>query len=276
MTKPRFRKVSQAIHSSPWYMELSPRARNMYLNLIPFVGTSGAQNASIGKLSKLCGYDKTWLPKIVTSRLIRLALKELDSEVIFWEDEEIVWLKNFTKEQGNGPKFIAGAIKHAEHFVSSKSVEIISYISGEYTLSGAVSSENNTVSNGRAPARIYTCPPAETRGLEEKSSLSLSLSNTDRCSKERDIDFLSSSFSTIFKTDISKVDTNLVEKALVIKSASEWIDVFERASKSDWLLGNIPRGDGKPWQMQMSWLLNADNAKKILAGKYDNKQMEVS
>jgi len=135
----RYRRIYVSIHDDPWYRRLSPGARNLYMNLIPLVGTSGAKNASIRLLTKLCGYNNCIIPMWLADILTNKYIKELADKVIYWPDEEVVWIKNFTKLQGAGSKFITGGIKHAQNFPDNIQSEIIPYLTSSNGVSDRVS-----------------------------------------------------------------------------------------------------------------------------------------
>lgn len=56
---------------------------------------------------------------------------------------------------------------------------------------------------------------------------------------------------------------------------SEWAEIFRRVQASAFCRGEMPgRGGGQPWRASFDWIVeSADNAVKVLEGKYDDREV---
>jgi hypothetical protein len=66
--------------------------------------------------------------------------------------------------------------------------------------------------------------------------------------------------------------TNFFEASQYLKTGNEWKSLFEKVLQSDFLLG---RTDSK-WTVNFLWLVDYDNALKVISGNFDNEQADYS
>jgi len=66
--------------------------------------------------------------------------------------------------------------------------------------------------------------------------------------------------------------TNFFEASQYLKTGNEWKALFEKVLQSDFLLG---RTDSK-WTVNFLWLVDYDNALKVISGNFDNEQADYS
>lgn len=65
---------------------------------------------------------------------------------------------------------------------------------------------------------------------------------------------------------------NFLEARQYLKTLQDWKHLFEKVLQSDFLLG---RTDQK-WVVNFIWLVNYDNALKVISGNFDNEQVDYS
>lgn len=276
----RYRRIKTSIHDDEWFKSLTPGARNLYLNIIPCAGTSGAMVASIGMLAKRAGYERSIIPMWLARIIIKHHLKQLEEKVCYWPHEEILWIKNFTNIQGSSPKFVTGAIKHAHNFPDHIRDKIIETISpNENTVKTTPCDDSpplpdrvsDTVSD-RVPDTHGRAEELQSNRVTEEQTITHSL-----IASESEILFLFKRFCELFPNKTKTAESpkqgsaiwNALEGALQTNNAEYWLNVFERAGDSAFLTGHKNGSQLKPFNMNVTFLINPDHTVKILAGEYD-------
>jgi len=302
MSRPtgKYRRIITSIHEDEWFRSLTPGARNLYLNLIPFVGISGAQNASVEKLARLAGYGNAMMPMFVAKIIVKKHLKALREKVMYWDDDEVIWIKNFSRYQGAGVKYFVGVEKHAKNFRSEIANVITNHILSEETVENAEKTAesigyqipyegekhtvSDTVSDTKPRGGVITgarAAPIAGRGTEyqssrvsEKQSIT-SIHQTESLrvrAREMAVEYLKHCPSGLLLNPdgCNKVLLEKIDKALQAHDLDWWIKMFEKAEASDYLSGKVPGGDGNYFKIKFGWIIKMSSAKKINDGDYDN------
>lgn len=63
---------------------------------------------------------------------------------------------------------------------------------------------------------------------------------------------------------------NTLEALQWLSTEQAWVELFDRIKTSDYLMG---RAEGKTWKVDLTWIVNYDNAIKVLNGRYDNNAL---
>ncbi len=116
MIHSRYRRWFTAADEDKWLNSLSHGPRALFKALVTSsrAETCGTVRASIDIVSRMVGYDKNvFIPKVIARALIKSQIKKLYPKVMWWPEDEVLWVYNFTRYQGKGSKFMAGAINRA-------------------------------------------------------------------------------------------------------------------------------------------------------------------
>ena len=103
------RKIETKIWRDSWFQKLSKDAKYLFLYLFtnPEVNAAGCYEITLKTISFDTGIEEDKLPQLFI---------ELSERVTYFEQNSIVWVKNFTRYQTLSYKFIIRAIKDISEF----------------------------------------------------------------------------------------------------------------------------------------------------------------
>jgi hypothetical protein len=113
-----YRKVNSSLWRQPWFVNLDPEARLVYLYLL-----TGAeiQPNGIGFLdAKRIAFDL----HLMTGNVSFILQADLKDRVLIFPEHGLLWLRGFSESQGAGPKWEA-AINNANHDIPQEVLDTI-------------------------------------------------------------------------------------------------------------------------------------------------------
>jgi len=250
--------------------------------------------ASQERLAELAGIDGLFRKKKVAK-----AIAALGEKAVWWPEYNIIFLPQFSMWQAANPNIWIGAMKNASNLPPqvaqlvmgsifqdyktsvdkdkpyySKTLDKLRKLADSLTVPEPLNKPFATVPETHAHVTRPREPARSTECTECTEGTDITHTHTE---SERDIILLFNRFCELFpnksKTDLVITSESTIwsalKSALEINTPDYWLNIFSKASESDFLTGRKKGKQKDPFTMNISFLINPANTKKILSGGYN-------
>lgn len=226
-----YRKIGTGIWQDPWFEELTPNAKLLFVYLFTndVCNQSGMYQISMRRMKFESGID------------VEVVLKELTGKVSWDADYQIIWVKNFVKWQCQNSNFLIGALKSINGIPLDLYQQFIKY------------NHSLIASYGINPTE-YRMDTISVRSQNHINTVAESVQNRTDTEAEADKDTISSSQKRTGKyppPSLDDVTQYFSNNEYTKESAQKAFDYYEagKTSKGNWTdsQGNIV----KNWKQKM-------------------------
>lgn len=276
-----YRKFETSTWDKPWFEELSPRAKLLFIFLWTntLCNQAGVYQISLKKIKSGVGFEPT------------KHLEELNPKVAWFPEEQIIWVRNFFKWQCQNASFALAAVKSMngipEEIRTEWFKQNMPYLLEKkdelkklgYDIRDTLKEHHGDTMSPPTPHQYRT----EQSSTEQKQKQKLHNGLSDHSSSAKAADCPHEKIIALWHEVLPELPRVRVwQGQRVAHLRARWREDKERQNLDWWrwlfsqkiraspfLMGQVPGRDGKePFLASLPWLILPENFAKVLEGFY--------